>query len=129
MVCPYYEKCATIRCDKPSWAHNIIKKWVEDKQNASVIGHANNQALMARLAQDQKHVCVVFEGTLIRSVANSCSCKQSIKEACKWRYDCTTRFSKGYENRYLGLIKFKYLTMVKNIKKCKSWHVSQHQEK
>ncbi len=99
MVCPYYEKCATIRCDKPSWAHNIIKKWVEDKQNASVIGHANNQALMARLAQDQKHVCVVFEGTLIRSVANSCSCKQSIKEACKWRYDCTTRFSKGYENR------------------------------
>ncbi len=48
---------------------------MEDKQNASVIGQVNNQAFMARLAQNQKHVCVIFEGTLIRSVANSCSCK------------------------------------------------------
>lgn len=49
MVCPYYEKCATIRCDKPRWIHNIIKKWMEDKQNASVIGQVNNQAFTTRL--------------------------------------------------------------------------------
>jgi hypothetical protein len=41
--CPYCEKCATTSCDKPRWVCIVIKKWVEDKQNASVIERTNNQ--------------------------------------------------------------------------------------
>ncbi len=31
-----------MRCGKPKHACNVIRKWFEDKQNASVVGHANN---------------------------------------------------------------------------------------
>jgi len=48
-----------------------------------VVGQINNQTPAIGLAQDKKHVCVTFEKTSISSVANSYSCKKSIKKAYK----------------------------------------------
>jgi hypothetical protein len=38
---------------------------------------------MVRLAQDQRHVCVKFEGTSIKNVVIFFSCKRFIKKTYK----------------------------------------------
>jgi hypothetical protein len=83
MVWPHWhhDKWATIGCSKPRWVHNAIRKWVEDKQNASVVGWANNQALALGPTHKQKCVPMIFEGGSTRSETNFCSCKWFAKEA------------------------------------------------
>jgi hypothetical protein len=60
---------------KPRWVCSAIKKWVEDKRNASVIGRINNQTPTLRPAYE-RNVHMIYEETFIRSEANSCSCMQ-----------------------------------------------------
>jgi hypothetical protein len=40
MVCPHLqcERCAIVECGKLGWVCDTIKKWIKDKQNASVVG-------------------------------------------------------------------------------------------
>jgi hypothetical protein len=40
MVCPHlqFERCAIVECGKLGWVCDIKKKWIKDKQNASVVG-------------------------------------------------------------------------------------------
>ncbi len=35
---------ATVRCCKPRWIRNAVRKWDNDKQNVGVVGQVNNQA-------------------------------------------------------------------------------------
>jgi hypothetical protein len=35
-------KMCNLACDKPKWVHIVVRKWTEDKQNASVVGQVNN---------------------------------------------------------------------------------------
>ncbi len=35
------KKGATIVCDKPKWVWGVVRKWIKDKWNASVVGRAN----------------------------------------------------------------------------------------
>jgi hypothetical protein len=50
---------------------------------------------VARLAQDQRCVCMASKGAPIRSVANSYSCTQFGKEAYKWDLIIPKDFQKG----------------------------------
>jgi hypothetical protein len=45
MVWPHwhYERWATIECGKPRHVCSVVRKWVEDKWNSSVVGWPNNQ--------------------------------------------------------------------------------------
>ncbi len=47
------------------------------------------------LSQDQRHAQMASKRTFIINVANFCLCMWSIKEVCKWGYDCTIKLSKG----------------------------------
>ncbi len=38
----HHERCATIRCGTLKQICNIVRKWVEDKQNEKVLGWINN---------------------------------------------------------------------------------------
>jgi hypothetical protein len=40
----HYERWATIECGKLRHVCSVVRKWVEDKWNASVVGRPNNQA-------------------------------------------------------------------------------------
>jgi hypothetical protein len=37
-------------------ANNVVRKWVKDKRNATVVERVNNQAPIPRPAHEQKHV-------------------------------------------------------------------------
>jgi hypothetical protein len=50
------------------------------KQNVGVVGRANNQAFITKLAQDRNRVHITFKGTYTRNVKNFCLCRWSIKE-------------------------------------------------
>ncbi len=56
MVWPHwhYERWATIRCCKPRQVCSVVRKWVDDKQNVSVVGQINNQmfALKSHMSKD-----------------------------------------------------------------------------
>jgi hypothetical protein len=77
MVWPHWhhERWATIGCGKPRQVCNVIRKWVDDKRNLGVIGQINNQASTPRPTHEQRHVCVISEGTFIQSEKKSCSYK------------------------------------------------------
>jgi hypothetical protein len=61
---------ATVRCGKPRWVRNVVRKWTKDKQNANVLGRANNKVSALGPAHEQKYVCMIFEETFIRSDTN-----------------------------------------------------------
>jgi hypothetical protein len=44
MVWPHShcERWATVGCGKPKWVHDVVRKWVKDKQNAGVVGQTSN---------------------------------------------------------------------------------------
>ncbi len=78
------ERWATVRCGKPRWVRNVVRKWADDKGNVGVVGQANNQAPTLEPAHEQRRIHMISKGMFIRSEANSCSCKQSTKETCNW---------------------------------------------
>jgi hypothetical protein len=67
-------------CGKPRRVCSVIRKWVNDKQNASVVRRTNNQTHALRPTHEWKCVCVISKGTSTRRETNSYSCKQSAKE-------------------------------------------------
>jgi hypothetical protein len=69
MVCPHWhhEKCTNVGCGIFKWIHNVIKKWLEDKQNEKVLAWANNQAPIARHVHEWRHAQTTFEGMSIIS--------------------------------------------------------------
>jgi hypothetical protein len=75
-------KWATIGCGKPRFMHNIGRKWVGDKRNASVVGQGNNQMSTSRVTHDWKFVYMIYKGTFIKSDANLCSCRRNVKKTC-----------------------------------------------
>ncbi len=84
-----HARCAIVGCGKSRQIHNVVRKWIKYKLNASVVGWANNQTSVIGPTQDWKCACVVSKGSSIKNVINSCLFKWSIK------YDYTTRFSRG----------------------------------
>lgn len=72
-----------------------IRKWIEDKWNACVVRHVNNQTHVARLTKEWKCAHMAFKGTSTISVVNSYLFRWSMKKTCKWKYNSTTRFRKG----------------------------------
>jgi len=77
MACPHWqhERCATIGCEKSRWVCDVVKKWIEDKRNAGVVGWANHQVPMVGHAHDKKCACVASKGKYPKSLTNFCSCK------------------------------------------------------
>jgi len=84
MVWPHWhnEIWTTVGCGKLKPVPSAQKKWVRDRQKASVVGQINNQAHVHRPTHEQKHVCMISKGAYIRSKVNSCSCKWFAKEVC-----------------------------------------------
>lgn len=121
-------KCAIIGCGKPRWVHNVVNKRTKDQQNTNVVAQTSNQTPMVGSTQVWRDVCIVFKGTSTKNVANFCLCRWSIKEACKWEYNCITRLSKGGPKDGHGVVKFKYLKMP--TKREKHWfqHVLSHKK-
>jgi len=84
-----------------------------------VVGQVNNQTIIIVFAQDWRCVCVAFEGAFIRSVLKSYSCKWSIKKTCKWKYDYTTRLSKGgHEIKQPKVVMLRYPAMPPKKENC-----------
>ncbi len=69
------ERCTIIRCGKPRWIHNVVRKWADDKRNVGVVGWINNQALAPGRTHEQRCVHVMFKGMFIKRETNSCLCK------------------------------------------------------
>jgi hypothetical protein len=81
MVWPHWhhERWATKGCCKPRQIHNVVRKWVDDKQNVGVVGRINNQAHALGPAHERKHVYTIFEGVFTRSETNTYLCGQFAK--------------------------------------------------
>jgi hypothetical protein len=77
MVWPHqcYERWETVGCGEPKRVHSVVKKWVENKWNAGVIGWVNKQAPTLGLAHEWKHACMITKGVSTKSEANFYSCK------------------------------------------------------
>jgi hypothetical protein len=87
--CQWYDHTNTVKggnkgCGKPRWVCNVVRKWVDNKRNVSVVVQANNQTLALRPAHEWRCVCVISERTFTRREANLCSCKRSTKETYNW---------------------------------------------
>jgi hypothetical protein len=118
---------AIVRCEKPRQVHLIVKKWVEDKWNASVVGRVNYQTHTVKLTQDWKHVHMAFKGTYIKIWQIHVYVNKPSK---KWWYECTIRCSKERpKNRQHKVVKLKDLIVLTIREKCWSWHVPSHHEK
>jgi hypothetical protein len=74
-------KVRTIRCGKPKEVHSVIRKWINDKQNASVVGWVNNQAPTLGPTHEWRCAGVISERVSTKREANSYLCKWSIKES------------------------------------------------
>ncbi len=49
-------KYSTVGCGKSKQVHNITKKWVGNKQNASVVGQTNNQTFTIKPYTKLEHI-------------------------------------------------------------------------
>jgi hypothetical protein len=131
MICPHWqcEKCVTIGYNEPKQVYDIIRKWIENKWNVSVIGRANNQTFITKLAQYWRCDYMTFEGTSTKNVANFWLCKWSIEITCKWKYDCIVQpFPKGgHENKQPKVVKLGYFVMLHGKEKCQFPNVPLHQ--
>jgi hypothetical protein len=81
----HFEKCTIVGCGILKWLQSVIKKWAEDKQTKRVLQWANNQAHVAKLAQEWRFAYETFEGVFAKSKVNVCLCSWSIKEDYIWR--------------------------------------------
>jgi len=75
------EKWVIIRCGKPKRVHSVVRKWIEDKQNAGVIGRTNNQMFTLQFAHDRRCAHMISKSLSNKSEANFCSWRRSNKEA------------------------------------------------
>jgi hypothetical protein len=82
MVWPYWhnERWTIIGCGKPRQVCNALKKWVRDRQKASVVGRTNNQAPALKPTHEQRCVHLIYESTYVKSEANSCLCRRFAKK-------------------------------------------------
>ncbi len=76
------ERWAIIGCGKPRQVCNVVKKWVNDKQNVGVVGRVNNQEPILGPTHEQRRAQAISKGMSTRGEANSYSCKWSAKEVC-----------------------------------------------
>jgi len=72
------------KCGKPRQVQSVVSKWAEDKWNLGVVRKINNQTPALGLAHECRCALMILKGMSIRSEANFCSCKQSIKKTCNW---------------------------------------------
>ncbi len=59
----------------PRQEHGVVKKWVKDKRNASVVKRINNQAHALEPTHEQRRAHTIYEGMSIKRKANSYSCR------------------------------------------------------
>jgi hypothetical protein len=76
----HHEGWATIGCGKLREVHNVVRKWVKDKRNVSVVGQVNNRTHAPELAHEWRPICMISKGVSTRSEVESCSCRWFTKE-------------------------------------------------
>jgi hypothetical protein len=131
MICSQWkhERCVIVGCGKPRQVHNVLRKWIQDNQNANMVGRITKrlQLDLHRIKDmliwcPREHILEVWQASAY--VGNPS--KRPINEYTNIPQNFQR---KGLDNWQLGVIKFRYFVTPTKRGKCWFQHVLLHIKK